>query len=116
LIFATVFSIAGSPLILFLEFPVDIRAQALFGVPAVLCAGVYIIEDGLSAGRAIHLHIDGKQFHLAAAPRALLELDGGCAAAERTGTFKKHIHPPSLKVKRCANHDLSHTMPAPGWY
>jgi hypothetical protein len=51
---------AGPPLILFLEFTIRISSQALFGVPAVLRAGVDVVEDRLPAGWAIHLHIDGK--------------------------------------------------------
>jgi hypothetical protein len=101
--------IAGPPLILFLEFTVDISAQALFGELAVLRAGVDTVEDRLPAGRAIHLHVDRKQLHLTAALRALLDLYGGCAAAERTGTFIRTDHALILGMKQPVCHDLCHT-------
>jgi hypothetical protein len=97
---------------LFLEFIVYFCAQALFGELAVLGAGIDIVEDRLPAGRAIHLHIDGKQLYFTAAARAFLNLYGGCAAAERTGTFILSNHAPIVGMKRLRCYDLCHTMPA----
>jgi hypothetical protein len=100
---------AGPPLILFLDFTVHISAQALFGVLAVLRAGVDIVEDRLPAGRAIHLHVDRKQLHLASAARANLNLYRRCAAAERAWAFILADHGQIVGMKQPVCHDLSHT-------
>jgi hypothetical protein len=104
-----VLPIAGPPLILFLEFTVHISAQALFGVLAVLRAGVDIVEDRLPAGWAIHLHVDRKQLHLTAAARANLNFYRRSSAAERAGTFKWTNHLLILGMKQPVCHDLCHT-------
>jgi len=94
------------------QFHIYLAAKTLFGVLAIVYAGVNVVINGLPAGRAVNLHVNREELNFPAAFRTFLYRDRRRPDAGRSRAFKQHRHPYIIGVQTGGHYDLCHVFPS----